>query len=157
MIELISLLGGAIARLIPMGAEVYKQKKEEDHEYRMTQLQLEIDKARATQQIDLVHAQAAIASDAADMKALADTVLAQARPTGIPWVDAINSTVRPFLTYYHLIFVYTLIKVAMFYISYRGGLDWASSLSSIYTEEDRALAWSMASFWFVDRSIRKPK
>lgn len=156
MIELLSLLGGGIFRLLPEVLKFFTGKQDNNHEYRMTQLQYEIDKQRAQANLDLANLQASAQQSAADMAALIEAVKSQGIKTGIGWVDALNSTVRPFLTYYHLIVVYSLVKIAQFWVAYSGGVPWAQVIISLYTPEDRALAWSMASFWFVDRSLRKP-
>ncbi len=70
MLELLSLLLGAGLRLLPEVIGLFKARGERDHEYRMTQLQLDIDKARAQQALDLAHQQGQIASDKAEMDAL---------------------------------------------------------------------------------------
>jgi len=51
---------GVVARLLPEVFKLFTLKKDQDHEYRMTQLQLEIDKARAQLEIDKIHANEAI-------------------------------------------------------------------------------------------------
>ena len=121
----------------------------------MTSLQLEIDKARSALRIDEVHAQGNAAEQAAWAQALQDAISAQGKPSGVPWVDALSSSVRPVLTYWHCLVLYTSQKVAVALIASEAGATWASIVSQSYTTFDQQLVGSMVGFWFVDRSLRK--
>jgi hypothetical protein len=157
MFELLGMLGGGIFRLIPFIVDLFKQKGDRDHEYRMTQLQLEIDKARASQQIDLAHAQAEIASNVADMQALVEAIKAQAAPTGIKWVDALNSSVRPILTYWWCLGLYSTHKAILVYVAITTNQTLMTMAPILLTDFDRGVVGSIFGFWFVDRSLRKQK
>jgi hypothetical protein len=100
MFELLGLMAGGIFRLLPELLKHLASRRDADHEYRMTELQLRIDQARAAQALDLVHAQGATAADSAELQAWAEALRGQAAPTGLKWVDALSSTVRPVLTYW---------------------------------------------------------
>lgn len=63
----------------------------------MTQLQLDIDKARAAQQIDLVHANTTAAITAGEMQAWGDAIRLQSTPSGVNWIDGLSASVRPLL------------------------------------------------------------
>jgi hypothetical protein len=155
MIELLSMLGGGIFRLLPEVLKVWNAKADHAHELAMTQLQLQIDQARATQQIDLVHAQAAIAADTAQMAALSEALRAQGQPSGIAWVDALSSSVRPVLTYWWCLFLYTSAKVSGLWIALAAGNSFEQIVPLLVTEFDRMVIGSIFAFWFVDRSLRK--
>src|SRR5690606_36201099 len=103
MLELLSLIFGGVLRLAPEVLVFFKAKNDQAHEHRMTLLQLDIDKARAQQALDLAHAQHAQAMDKADMDALVAALQAQAAPSGVRWIDALSSSVRPVLTYWHAV------------------------------------------------------
>lgn len=146
---IISLLGGglgAILRFVPELMKIYTAKADQAHELRMTQLQLEIDQARATQQIDLVHAQQAAAEAAAQMQALADAVKSQGQMTGWKFIDGINQSVRPVLTYWWMV-LFTMFKIQE--IQSLGRVTW--------DEQDWGMLSMILGFWFVDRAIRKSK
>jgi len=155
MLTLLSMLGGGVLRLIPFFVDIFKQKQDADHEYRMTQLQLQIDQARATQQLDLAHAQAEIASNAGEMAAWAEALKGEATKTGIGWIDAISATVRPILTYYWCIGLYGSAKVIQIMVAYDQHAALAAYLPILITEFDQNVIASMLSFWFVDRALRK--
>jgi len=155
MIELIGLALGGIFRLIPEFLKMRTAKVDQDHELRMTTLQLEIDKARATQQLDLVHAQAGAVQVAGEMQAWADAIASQGKATGIQWIDALSSSVRPVLTYWWLLVLYTGYKAITIYLALKTGAGLAEIAPLLMTEFDRTVSGSMMSFWFVDRSLRK--
>lgn len=157
MLELLGLLGGGVFRIIPFIIDLFKQKKDADHEYRMTELQLKIDQQRATQQIDLAHAQAEIAANTADMQAMVAAIQAQATPTGIKWVDGLNASVRPILTYWWCIGIYTTHKVLLMYVAYNTHIAINEMAPILMNEFDRGVVGSIIGFWFVDRALRKMK
>lgn len=155
MLTLLSMLGGGLLRLIPFFVDFFKQKQDGDHEYRMTQLQLQIDQARATQQIDLAHAQAEIAANAGEMAAWADAIKGESGKTGIGWIDALSASVRPVLTYYWVIGLYGSAKVIQVLVAVQANTPLAGYVPILITEFDQTVIGSMLSFWFVDRALRK--
>ena len=146
---IISLLGGgmgALVRLLPELMKMYTAKADQAHELRMTQLQLEIDKARATQQLDLAHVQQDGAEALAQMNALVEAVKVQGQMTGVKFIDALNQSVRPVTTYWWQV-LFTLYKVQDIQ---QHGITWG--------ENDWAMLSMILGFWYVDRAIRvKPR
>lgn len=156
MFELLSLVFGGVSRLVPEVLKMITAGKEREHEYRMTQLQLEVDKARAEQQLDMVHAQAAIVANQTEVLTMAEALRAQAAPTGISWVDALSSSVRPVLTYWWCLVLYTVAKGFTIAVAIANGAGFADFAGLLVTEFDRMVIGSIFSFWFVDRALRKP-
>lgn len=157
MLELLGMLGGGVFRLVPFLVDFFKAKRDADHEYRMTELQLKVDQARAAQAIDLANAQAAIALGQGEMEAWGKAIDAQGRPSGISWIDAISATVRPFLTYYWVVGLYGSAKVIQVIVAFRSGAPLDAFVPILVTEFDRTVIGSMLSFWFVDRALRKAR
>lgn len=155
MIELLSLLGGGLLRLIPFVVDFFKQRQDAEHEFRMTQLQLEIDKARAAQQIDLAHANAEIAASAGELAAWGEAIKGQSQTTGIRWIDALSASVRPVLTYYWTVGLYGGAKVIQVLVAWQAHASLAGYLPILVTDFDRSVIGSVLSFWFVDRALRK--
>lgn len=169
---LISLFGGGalggLLRFVPEIFKIFTESKDRDHEYRMTQLQLQIDQARAAQQIDLVHAQGDVAQQAADTAALIEAIKAQATPSGVGWVDAMNASVRPIITYWWMLLL-SFYKLGTFavasieiYITLKAAKSLAEAvpvfgafLDKVWTPQDAAILSMILGFWFVDRSMRK--
>lgn len=155
MFELLSLLFGGLLRLAPELIGFFKQKRDQEHEHKMTLLQLDIDKARAQQALDLAHAQHAAAMDKADMDALINAIGAQATPSGIRWIDALSSSVRPVLTYWWCVGLYTTAKFITISVAMQASLKLGELAPLLVTEFDRTVIGSMLAFWFVDRSLRR--
>lgn len=168
---LITLLGGGLGgalRFVPEILKLFTEKKDRDHEFRMTQLQLEIDRARAGQAIDLVHAQGDMSVQAGEMAAYVEAIKGQGAPTGVPWVDALNQSVRPVITYWWMS-LFTVGKLLLFVaasIELYLALSAVKTLAEVspllgafvdktWTQQDAATLAMILGFWFVDRSIRK--
>jgi len=154
MIELLSMFGGGIFRLIPYIVEFFKQKQDTEHEYRMAQLQLQVNSAKAQQDISLTQLQAQINADIGELNAQVTAIKSQFN-VGVPWVDALSATVRPFLTYYWCIFLYGGSKLVQIVIAINEHAQLLQYVSILITEFDRSVIGSMLAFWFVDRTLRK--
>jgi len=155
LMTLLSMVGGGLFRLLPELIALFKGKQDADHEYRMTELQLKIDEARASQQIDLAHAQAEIAANAADMAGMVEALKAQGTATGITWVDALSATVRPVLTYWWCLVLYTASKTMTVIVAWQAHTSLADMAPIVVTQFDEAVIGSIFAFWFVDRALRK--
>lgn len=156
MLTLIGTFLGGAFRLAPAVLQFFDKKNERLHEQAMLDKQLAIDTLRGAQAQRLEETKGENAATMGDIQAMIEAVKAQAVVTGVKWVDAINSTVRPFLTYWWAVTLYTAAMACEFY-----GLVWVSnqpawsSMTQIFGPEEKAIAASMISFWFVDRAIRK--
>lgn len=141
--------------MLPEVLGIFRARKDADHEYRMTELQLRIDEARAKQAIDLAHAQAEIAAAAGEMDAWAAAIRGQAQPSGVSRIDALSSSVRPVLTYWWVIVLYSGAKALQVVVGIQSGVTLAEFAPILVTEFDRTVIGSILSFWFVDRSLRR--
>jgi hypothetical protein len=155
MLELLGMIGGGVFRLLPEVLKAFNARRDADHEYRMTELQLRIDQARAGQALDLVHAQGAVASDAAELRAWAEAVKGQGAPTGVQWVDALSATVRPVLTYWWCLVLYTVHKAVLVGVGLGERLGLAQLAPVVLTDFDRSVVASIIGFWFTDRALRR--
>lgn len=143
--SILALLGGGLGgllRLLPEVMKIWTSKQDNAHELEMTKLQLQIDQARSGQQIDLVHAQGVVAENAGEMAAYVEAVKGQSVMSGVKWIDAMNQSVRPMLTYWWML-LFTAFKVNQLI---KEGLSWG--------DNDWLVLSSILSFWFVDRAIR---
>jgi hypothetical protein len=154
---ILTLLGGSLGGLLRFVPEIFKlftDQRDRDHEYRMTQLQLDIDKVRAVQAIDLVHAQSEAAQVTSEMQAYIEAIKGQGQMSGVPWVDALNQSVRPVVTYWWMS-LFTVYKIATIVAACQ---DWTSLddfLTKLWTVQDAGVLSMILGFWFVDRAIRK--
>lgn len=148
---LVSFLGGSVFRMIWGEASAYLNKRQDHrHETEMLKVQAELDQARHDRDLEQmrlanelglktieVQKDAAIAQ--AEVDAFSRAIEAAARPTGIKWVDAWSSSIRP-----------AFASVAL--------LLWVLKLYSIGFKMDPfdlEMLATIAGFFFADRSLGK--
>jgi hypothetical protein len=157
MIEALGIVFGGVSRLFQHHMDLTDKQKERDHEHRMLEKQSELQDKRLLHDADMRRIDNTAAADLADLAALSASIEAQSRESVSAggWVTKLSASIRPLLTIYHAILVYTAVKVATFYVANQNGLAWPDAMISIYGEFDRALVGSIVGFWFSDRSLRK--
>ncbi len=156
MIE--TLLGTLFGGLFRMAPEVLKwldRKDERKHELSMFDKQLEADKLKGDQALAQINAQADASIGAAEIQAIIEATKAQGVQTGIKWVDAFNAIIRPLLALQWLIVLWPAVVIAGFALAVQTGADPLVALKAAFGVDEKAMAASVASFWLVDRSLRK--
>lgn len=153
MVTVIGAIVGIIGRLLPEVIKLFTLKKDQDHEYRMTKLQLEIDAARASQEIDKIHANEMLEAVRGEMTAYAEAIKSQGQLTGIKWIDGLNQSVRPIVTYWWM-FLFTVYKLSgiIYALIYWTSLE--LFLKNVWNEFDSSVLSTILGFWFVDRALR---
>lgn len=149
-----TLFGGAF-RLAPEILKWFDRKDERKHELAMFDKQLEADRLKGDQAQMLAQTQADASIGVAEIQAIVEATKAQAVQTGIKWVDAFNALIRPLLALQWLILLWPAIIVAGFVVAVTSGVDALVALKAAFGQDEKAMAASVASFWLVDRSLRK--
>lgn len=149
-----TLFGGAF-RLAPEILKWVDRKDERKHELSMFDKQLEADKLKSDQQLAQINAQADATIGAAEIQAVIEATKAQGAQTGIKWVDGLNALVRPLLALQWLILLWPAVVIAGFVLAVQAGADPLVALKTAFGVDEKAMAASVASFWLVDRSLRK--
>jgi hypothetical protein len=124
-------------------------KNERQHELNMQDKQLEFAKLQGSQKIQ----EAQIQQETVDIGALRDVLVAQSAPTGNKFIDGMNASVRPVLTYM-LLCLYISVKYVIGYTLFQNHADAMTIIKALYTPDDQALFWGIANFWFLDRVIK---
>jgi hypothetical protein len=157
MLEILGLVFGGVSRLVQHGLEMADKQRERQHELAMFDKQAALADKRQDHDAALRRMDVDAAQDANDTAALVAALKAQSEEATAAggWVAKLSASVRPVLTLWHGLVLYSVIKIALLCVAMSGGLPWAQALLHIYAPEDRMLCWSMVSFWFADRSIRK--
>lgn len=156
MIE--TLLGTLFGGLFRMAPEVLKwldRKDERAHELAMFDKQLEADKLKAASAQQLAETEASRAIGIVEIQALIEGARAQAVQTGIKWVDAVSSLMRPVITFWWVIVLYTAALVAQFMALLAAGDNYLAAILKLWGPDEKAIAASIIAFWFVDRSLRR--
>ena len=156
MIEtLVGTLFGGLFRMAPEILKWVDRKDERKHELSMFEKQLQADTLKGNQALEQINANAAAAMGAGEIQALIEATKAQAKQTGIKWVDGLNSLMRPLITFWWVVVLYTTALVAQFFFLIDSGADVTQAVLTLWGVEEKALVASIISFWFVDRSLRK--
>lgn len=154
MITLLMTVFGGLLRFAPEVLRMLTAKRDQDHEFRMRQLDFE--QAKQLRQLDMqrsdMEAQASL--DVRGIEALIEGVKAQSALTGVRWIDALSQSVRPFLTYWWMA-LYSAVKFATLTVMWGSSDGWANAFLIIWTEADMGILGGIINFWFLDRVIRK--
>lgn len=156
MIEtLFGTLFGGLFRMAPEVLKWLDRKDERKHELAMLDKNIEADKLKAQSAKELAQVEADKSIGVAEIQALIEGAKAQAVQTGIRWVDAFNSLIRPTLALQWLIVLWPGVIVAGFALAVQSGINPLEALKAAFGVDEKAMAASVASFWLVDRSLRR--
>jgi hypothetical protein len=140
--SLIALLGGGVMRLLPEVFKLFGAKMDHKHELEMTKLQISLEEARAKVQIEAGQAAQATASAAGELAAYAEALKGQSTMTGVKFIDGMNQSVRPVVTYWWML----LLSAQKF--------DALQNGAPVWTANDWDVLSMILGFWFVDRAIK---
>lgn len=146
---------GALFRLIPEAFKLWDASNARKHEKEMFELNLKADELRGQREYQAMELRGTHAEAQAEWAAISDAIQAQGKMTGWKWVDGINQMMRPFLTFWHCIAMYTAFKIVSYLMLVSAGTPALQAMAALYTDVDEAIVLSILSFWFVDRSLRK--
>lgn len=152
-LELLGLLGGALTRLFGFYAEHQKAKQDNEHELAMIDKQIALSKVQHEQKKEEIEVQSNADIDVEWSKAL--SVALESPRSGNPTIDALNALVRPALTFWWCIVLYTIAKGFLIYAAFQEVVSAKEMASIILTPFDIAVVGSIISFFFVDRQLRK--
>lgn len=157
MFELVGLIFGGVSRLGQHWMEMKDKQAERDHEARMFENQVKLQEMQGAQRQQEKAMDLTAAQDRSDADALIAAINAQASEAANAggWVAKFSAAMRPLLTFWHCIAMYTAVKIAFFASAFVGDVTWSAVFLNIYTEHDRMIMASIISFWFADRSLRK--
>lgn len=148
---------GAVARLAPEVLAHLDKKNERKHELAMLTKQMEVDAKRADLAMNEVRLRGEIEYDNKGLDVLLESVKAQGQPTGVGWVDALNKSVRPVLTYWWALVLYSTALAAQFALLVQSGVPAVEAVTQLWGAEEKAIVSSLFAFWFLDRVLRHSK
>lgn len=161
MIELLALLGGGVMRLLPMVIGFFKEGRDLKYELLRMDKEAELERLRVELRKEEIQAVANAAEQTAWAAAMLDAVKTALPPplvnTGSRWLNffnVINTSVRPILTYWWCIVLYTVAKIFIIIAAMQEKLPAFAMANVICNEFDRSVIASIIGFWFVDRALR---
>lgn len=166
MLEILGMLsggiGGVVTALLPevMGYFKDKEKAKErsadrEHELSIIKLQMEQAAQGHAQKMEAIELQG-------EVDLLKATTEATKPNTGVRWVDALNASVRPIVTYWWAL-LYAAAKgagiVLVVMAAWGAGGQTVDMLREgiavLWTPQDMAILFSILGFWFAARELRK--
>lgn len=155
MVELLGILFGGVFRLAPELLKWLDKKDERKHELALLDKNMDYDKLRGSIDLSKIDAQAKAAIDLEDVKGFMAATIDQMKLTGNRWIDGFNAIIRPLLALQWLILLWPSIICFTFYWSVTHGIDVIVALNAAFGQTERTFCASIASFWLVDRSLKK--
>jgi len=155
-----SIIGGVVGGIFRLAPEVlnwFDRKDARKHELEMQEKAYKFEELRGSQRMAEMEHETQQILDSGGLDALKEAIKAQAVMTGIKWVDAVNSTVRPFLTYWWCVFLFTAAKTCQFIALLDNGFTKVQAVNILWTPNEMAIVAGIINFWFLDRVIRKNK
>jgi hypothetical protein len=149
-----SLLGG-VFRLAPELLKWLDRKNERAHELSMMDKQSAMEQARADSANKLEQIKADVTITAQEIAALIEGAKAQATMTGVKWVDAINSLIRPVITFWWVIVLQTAVMISTYLLNLQSGKGYTEAIIAVWGQDEKMIVASIVSFWFLDRTIRR--
>lgn len=152
---LLGSIGGGLLRLAPEVLNWLDRKSARGHELLMQDKALEFEKLRGQQRMGEIGAQNQMALDEGGLRAFVEAIKGQATPTGVSWVDALSHSVRPILTYWWCVVLFTGVKIAQYIWLTGEGNNAVDAIMMLWGESEMVIVSGMLNFWFLDRVIRK--
>jgi hypothetical protein len=148
MLSLLGSLLGFLGSALPEFFKLFRESQDRKHELAIFDRQLEQQKLGHTQRLEEIQVQA----DVAETQALYNYAN---RATGVPWVEALQASVRPVITYAFFA-VFATVKLAMLVgFMNESGIAFGAALQLVWDEETQALFAAVMSFWFGARALQK--
>ena len=156
MLSIISGILGFATSGLPSVLDFFKQKGDQKHEQAMARLEMEraMEMAKAgyasqerieefkTEQVEMeTYAQERLALYKHDEK------LAEGAS---PWVINLRASVRPVITYL-MLFVLLFVDVVGLIWAMKSGVDFATAMDIVFSNEEMAIFASIIGFWFGSR------
>lgn len=136
MMTLLASLIGFLSSFFPALLKLWQDKSDKKHELAILQLQMQ----SAQGDRDLRREEIGVYADVAESQALYQTY-----NTGVTWVDALNGTVRPVITY-----AFFLLYASTKWMHFSADMPWL-----IWNQEDQAIFAGIISFYFGQRAMNK--
>jgi hypothetical protein len=150
------LLGG-IFRIIPEVLKFFDAKNERAHEVTMTDKQIEMEQVKGAQRSAEITAQEQAVWNTGAIDTLKASIETQFRPSGVKWVDALSTLIRPAITIQWVILLYPAVIIAGFFIAIQHETPALEALIKVFGPDEKALVAAILNFWFVGRVFDRVK
>jgi hypothetical protein len=149
-----SIFGG-LFRLAPEVLKFFDRKNERQHELKMFEQQVSLEKMRGDQKLAEIGAQHAMAVDSGVLDALKGAIDQQAEMVKAAggWVASLSASVRPVVTYWVLL-LWSFIHLWFAWNAWLAGAAPAEVFKTMMTADCAALVAGTINYWFLDRTLK---
>jgi hypothetical protein len=145
MIALLASVVGYICSIVPELIKILKDKNDKQHELQILDRQLAYDKKKHNAILEEIRY---------DRDLMEKASIYSTYKSGVSWVDGINAMVRPVLAY-SFFCMYVTVKF-MQYKAISSSALLVEYIDVIWNMEDHAIFAGIISFYFGQRTFRKP-
>lgn len=152
MIETLAgaLLGG-VFRVVPEVLKWLDRKDERKHELSMQDKAIEFQRVKGDQRMDEIVAQGQQDWNVGALNALQASIEAQAKPSGVRWIDGFNALIRPLMALQWVIVLYPAVLIASYVLAVDAGVAPLAALVQVFGPEEKAFTAAIANFWILNR------
>lgn len=151
---LLGSLFGGLFRLAPEILKFWDRKDDRKHELDMFRLQTDLEKTRGQIKMEEKYVDYGIAQTEAIAAAFKQQ--GEDARNSYRWVAALSALVRPVVTYV-LFGMYVVFKFILIAYAINNGVSWIDVARNHWTVEDFAMLNMILTFWFLGRTLEKPK
>lgn len=105
--------------------------------------------------IEEIKTQGIVQIDTTDAQTWLEAIKGQAVMTGNKFIDGWNQAIRPLITTWNVIVMYTVHKCSVIALVFADKVPLEKAVDILWTGSDYTIMMSIIGFWFVDRSLRK--
>lgn len=150
-----SLLGGMF-RIVPEILKFLDRKNERQHELKMFEQQVSLEKQRGDQKLAEIGAQHAMAVDSGILDAFKGAIDQQTRmveATGRGWVASLSASVRPVVTYW-ILGLWSFVHIWFAWSAWLAGASPREVFVTVMSADFAALVAGTLNYWFLDRTLK---
>lgn len=155
MITIISGIFGGLLRFAPEILKFFNARGDRKHELDMQDKAFQFEKLRAENQLAVIQEQGRAEWADGSLDVFKAAVEAQGKPSGVKWVDGLNSLIRPLITVQWVILIYPAVVIASFVIAIQSGVPALDAMGKAFGPEEKALVAFIIDFWFIGRVLER--
>ena len=153
MWTVISGVFGGLLRLMPEVFKYFNAKEDHKHELNMQKVAYDFQVLKGQQEKDIVIEKGAADYATGGLDALKTAIEAQAKPSGIRWIDGFSSLMRPLITLQWVVLLYPAVIVTTFIILLQENWPVIEAMNRAFGPEEKGLVAFIVDFWFIGRVL----
>ena len=144
---------GGLLRLVPEIFKMINAKGERAHELAMQKVAYDFQVLKGNQRIDEIQEQGQADWNTGALDALQAAIKAQAKPSGVRWIDGFNSLIRPLVAFEWLVMMYPAIIITTFVVAFQSGTPVVEAMNRAFGPEEKAIVAFLIDFFFIGRVL----